>query len=75
MVGPVELPPTFPSPVHDARLAQHREVLGDCRKRDVEVRRNIAGGAFLVPHETQHFAPDWVADGFEGIHANSLAFT
>jgi hypothetical protein len=37
------------------------------------VRRDVAGGAFFVPHETQHFAPNRVADGFEGIHANSLA--
>ena len=46
---PVEPPCAVPSLVHETRLLQHAQVLGDRRPRDLELRRDLARRELRLP--------------------------
>src|SRR5436190_11519237 len=54
-LGPHAVEPPGPlAPLDDQlRLTQHAQVLGDRRARDVEVRRDLAGGQLVVTDEAK----------------------
>src|ERR1700693_6369953 len=55
--------------IHEPCLLQHGQMLGDRRPRHVEVRRDLAGGPLLVPHEPEDPAPVRGGDRLErGFH-------
>src|SRR5919202_5223621 len=65
---------TVASLAHEPRLLQDVQVLGDRRPRDVEVRRDLAGGELVVPYERQDPPPRLRGDGFErGLHGGYLS--
>src|SRR5262249_52190334 len=72
--GPVEASGAVASLAHEPRLLQDVQVLGDCRPRDLEMRRDLAGAELVLPDEAQDRAPSRFGDGLErSLHGNNLS--
>src|SRR6266850_2144455 len=66
----VQAPRAVASLVHEPRLLQDVQVLGDRRPRDVEMGRDLAGAELAVADERENLSPSWCGDGFEcGFHS------
>src|SRR3954447_24800733 len=59
--------------VDEARLAQHLEVLRDCRLRQGEVRDHIARRALAVRQDPQDLAPRGLGDRLEDLHKRHIS--
>src|SRR4051794_460177 len=59
---PVQAPRAVPSFVHQTRLLEHTEVLGDRRARHVELRRDLAGGELVLADELEDLPSAWLGD-------------
>jgi hypothetical protein len=55
--------------VHEPRLLQDVQVLGDRGPRNVEMGCDLAGAQLVVADELEDLPPPWCGDGFErGLH-------
>src|SRR5436309_1061463 len=63
--GPVQAPGAVASLAHEPRLLQHAQMLGDRRPRQLEVRRDLAGGQLRLRDEPQDRAAVRRGDRFQ----------
>ena len=70
----VEAPGAVASLVHEPRLLQDRQVLGDRRPRDVEVLGDLARRQLRVADERQDLAPPGRSDRSQrGLHRRNVS--
>jgi hypothetical protein len=69
-ICPIDAPVSVAPDSDEASLAQHGQMLGDVSKGHVEVRGDVAGGAFAVPDESQNFAAARLSDDLQGSDAS-----